>query len=177
VKSPDRAIPILDRTPDVLRAMLAGLGEEYTHANYGPGTFSPFDVVGHLIHADRTNWIPRIRFVLERGESAPFEAFDRYAHVEASRGKSMGALLDEFASVRSGSIGALRRLGMSEERCAALGTHPEIGRVSVGNLLAAWVVHDLHHTAQVCKAMSRQRAEDVGPFRTFLGILNDPKPS
>ena len=159
----ERSVEVLRRTPGVLRALLGGLSDFWARSNYGEKTFSPFDVVGHLIHAERTNWMTRVRFILEYGEARPFPAFDRYAMYEVSQGKSMAELLDTFA--------ALRETNLTPEMLDAHGTHPDLGPVTVHQLLAAWVVHDLGHTHQVVKAMAFQYRDDVGPWRAALTIL------
>jgi hypothetical protein len=140
------------------------------HGRYGEKTFSPFDVVGHLIHADRTNWMTRLRVILESGETRPFPAFDRYAMYAADEGKPIDELLRTFAAVRGGNVGDLESLDLT----AALyrrGTHPALGPVTLRQLLASWVVHDLGHTDQVAKAMAFQYRDDVGPWAAYLTIL------
>src|SRR5262245_46192376 len=138
----ERSIEVLQRTPDVLRALLGGVSDFWSRNNYGPDTFSPFDVVGHLIHAERTNWMTRMRVMLEHGEAQPFPPFDRYAMYEASKGKSMAELLETFASLRAKNLEDLQRLALTPESLEIRGTHPQIGRVTLGNLIAAWAVHD-----------------------------------
>jgi hypothetical protein len=167
----ERSVEVLERTPTVLSALLGGLSDFWSLGNYGEGTFSPFDVVGHLIHADRTNWLPRIRLVLERGKSEPLPAFDRYAMYQASRGKTTDDLLAEFASLRAASLGELRALDLTPQKLALRGTHPQLGAVTVGQLIAAWAVHDLGHLHQVARAMAFQHRDQVGPFRELLTIL------
>ena len=169
--SVERSVDVLERTPGVLRAMLGSLGDEWTRSNYGEGTFSPFDVVGHLIHAERTNWMTRLRMILEEGERRPFEAFDRYAMFEGSAGRSIGELLDAFAAARSRSIAQLRRLRLTADMLGRRGTHPNLGGVTARQLIAAWVVHDLGHTHQIAKAMAYQYRDEVGPWRELLTIL------
>ena len=165
------AIEVLQRTPVALRALLGGLGDHWTRGNYGEATFSPFDVVGHLIHAERTNWIPRLHVIVEHGETKPFPPFDRYAMYEASSGKSMGALLETFAALRAKNLNDLRTLVLSPADLDRRGTHPELGAVTLRQLIAAWVVHDLDHTHQVVKAMAFQYRDAVGPWRQYLSIL------
>jgi hypothetical protein len=167
----EKSIEILQRTPDVLRASLGGLSDGWTLSNYGDGTFSPFDVVGHLIHADRTNWMTRLRVILEHGETTPFPPFDRYAMYEASRGKSMADLLQTFATLRAKNLDDLRALNLTPEKLELCGTHPDLGGVTLRQLIAAWVVHDLGHTHQIVKAMAFQYYADVGPWRKYLSIL------
>ncbi len=167
----DEAIEVLSRTPAVLEAMLGGLSDPWVQNNYGEKTFSPFDVVGHLIHGERVDWIPRARIILEHGERKPFEPFDRYAMYEASRGKSMGELLHTFAELRAKNLDALRAMDISPEQLALRGTHPELGPVTLENLLATWVAHDLNHIHQIAKSMAFQYREGVGPWREYLTVL------
>lgn len=166
----ETALAPLERTPAVLRAMLAGLDDRWTMANYGEATFSPFDVVGHLLHGERTDWMPRVRHILS-GDARPFSPFDRYAMRESSRGQTLGALLDDFDAARAKSLAELRGLGLTADRLGLPGVHPAFGRVTLGQLLAAWVVHDLHHIAQIARGMAFQMKDDVGPWREYLGIL------
>ncbi|HWB20086.1 MAG TPA: DinB family protein [Phycisphaerales bacterium] len=167
----NEAIVLLARTPSVLRAMLHGLPDHWQRSNYGDKTFSPFDVVGHLIHADQTNWLARLNHILANGPTKPFPPFDRYAMFESSKDKSMADLLDELDSVRKGSLQSLHNLHLREAQLDHPGLHPELGRVTAKQLLASWVTHDLHHTAQICKAMARQYRDEVGPWRQYISIL------
>jgi hypothetical protein len=166
---PSRAV--LSRTPAVLRALLAGLGPQWTHANDGPDRFSPFDVVGHLIHGERTDWLPRTRWIREKGAREPFPPFDRFAQAHESRGKTLGQLLDEFEGLRGASLGELAALKLTEQDLDAPGMHPTLGAVTLRQLLATWVVHDLNHVAQIARAMAFQYKDEVGPWRAFLPIL------
>jgi hypothetical protein len=168
------AVAVLERTPTALRGMLAGLPERWVLADEGPGTFSPRDVVGHLIHGEETDWIPRMRIILEHGESVPFTPFDRFAFRTASMGYTTDALLDRFAALRAESLDALRSLALDEAALARTGTHPGLGRVTLRQLFAAWVVHDLGHVKQVARAMARQYTTAVGPWREYLSILDRP---
>lgn len=166
-----QAAAVLGRTPLALRGLLGGLGDSWCLSNYGEGTFSPFDVVGHLIEADETNWLTRVRFILERGEAAPIPAFDRYAMIEKNRGRSMEELLERFAVVRGKKVLELLGLGLTEEALGRRGVHPQLGVVTVRQVLAAWVVHDLGHTHQIAKSMAWQYRAAVGPFAELLTIL------
>ncbi|MFN0009874.1 MAG: DinB family protein [Planctomycetota bacterium] len=168
------AIEVLGRTPAAIAGMLSGLGQAWTHANYGEATFSPFDVVGHLIHGEKTDWIPRLRIILEHGEGRPFDPFDRFAQTEASRGKTMQNLLDEFARLRAENLSILRALRLTEAQLSRTGMHPALGRVTASELIATWVVHDLNHLKQIAKAMSHQYRDLVGPWREYLPILTRP---
>ena len=167
----ERSIEVLERTPAVLRALLGGVSSFWALSNYGPDTFGPFDVVGHLIHGERTNWMVRLHMILEHGEMQPFPAFDRYAMYEASNGKSMADLLDMFVAERAKNLDDLKALGLTPEKLGRRGTHPQLGTVTLGNLVAAWAVHDLGHTHQVVKAMAFQYRDEVGPWREYLTIL------
>lgn len=168
------AIAILERTPRVLRAWLAGLPREWTHSNYGEDTFSPFDVVGHLIHGESNDWIPRARIILEHGTARPFDKYDRYAQFEASRGKSMDTLLDEFDAARAKSLAALKNMNLTQQQLQLRGMHPALGEVALSQLLATWVAHDLNHLAQIAKCMATQYEHAVGPWREYLGVLKTP---
>jgi len=165
------ACEVLERTPRVLRAWLAGLSPCWTHSDYGPDTFSPFDVVGHLIHGEKADWIARARLIIEHGPRRPFDPYDRYAQFEESRGKSLGELLDEFERLRAGNLGALRGLEITPEKLRLRGTHPALGPVTLEQLLATWVAHDLNHLGQIAKAMATQYEQAVGPWREYLSIL------
>ncbi len=170
----DHALEILQRTPRVLRTWLEGLSREWTHTDYGEGTFTPFDVIGHLIHGERTDWIARARIILEHGPARPFDAYDRYAQFEESRGKTLSQLLDEFEQLRAENIAALRAMAPTSEQLAARGMHPRLGSVTLENLLATWVAHDLNHIAQIAKCMATLYDAAVGPWRQYLTILRTP---
>jgi hypothetical protein len=166
------ALPILERTPATLRTMLAGLPPEWTDANEGPETWSAFDVVGHLIHGERTDWIPRARTILEQGRSRPFEPFDRFAQFRDSAGKSLAELLDEFARLRAGSLATLTGWKLTDAQLSLEGEHPTFGAVTLRQLLATWTAHDLSHIAQISRVMTRQYRDAVGPWRAFLPIMD-----
>jgi hypothetical protein len=172
-----RVIEVLERTPGVLRALLEGLSEPWLRGNEGPDTFSPFDVVGHLIHGEETDWIPRARIILEHGESRPFTPFDRFAFYEKSRGKSLTELLSTFETLRAQNLETLRRLELTPETLDRKGTHPELGPVTLRQLLATWCTHDLGHLGQIARAMARQQRHEVGPWAAFLRILESSTPS
>ena len=171
---PQGAIAVLERTPAALRGMLAGLSDRWLLASEGPDTFSPRDVIGHLIHGEETDWIPRMRIILDHGESVPFTPFDRFAFRTASVGHTTDALLDRFAQLRADNLRALRALDLDEAALARTGMHPGLGRVTLAQLFAAWVVHDLGHVKQVARVMARQYAAAVGPWREYLTILDRP---
>jgi hypothetical protein len=167
----DEAQEVLAGTPDVLNALLRGKSEIWLHCRKTAESFSPVDVVGHLIHADKTNWIPRARQILSGRGSVTFEPFDRFDFQGLLAGKTVEGLLDAFAEGRRESLGALRDLGVGVGELELKGTHPEFGAVTLGNLLATWVVHDLGHVSQVVRTMAGAYGEAVGPWRAYLGIL------
>ena len=169
-----QAIEVLRATPGVLRAMLSGLSEPWIRNDYGDGTFSPFDVVGHLIHGEKTDWMVRLRIILEHGEARPFDPYDRYAQFEASRGRTLAQLLDEFERLRRENLAELRAIALGRQQLAKRGTHPRLGSVTAENLLATWVAHDLNHIAQIAKCAATQYEQAVGPWREYLGILKTP---
>jgi hypothetical protein len=166
------AIAVLERTPAAFRALLAGLPSVWTVPNEGPDTFSAFDNLGHLVHGERTDWIPRARIILEHGRARPFEPFDRFAQAHESRGKSVSDLLDELATLRAQNLDTLRRWGLTARELALEGEHPALGRVTLAQLLATWVAHDLGHLAQTSRVMAKQYRYEVGPWRAYLPILD-----
>lgn len=168
----DHAKEVLGRTPAVLNALLRRLPDEWVAAGEGPESWSPFDVVGHLIHGEETDWIPRARVILEHGEGRAFEPFDRFAMFEASRGKSLGELLDRFEQLRAESLRELEGMHLTPELLGRRGRHPELGVVTLGQLLSTWVVHDLGHVGQVVRVMAKQYGEAVGPWRAYLPVLS-----
>ena len=164
-------ISLLARTPAALDALLRDLPEMWTLRNEGEKTMSAFDVVGHLINGERTNWMPRARMVLQFGETRTFEPFDRWGQVRESQGKSLGQLLDEFAGLRSESLNALRALNLRPEDLKRRGRHPALGVVTLSELLATWAAHDLTHLHQISRIMAHQYREAVGPWSVNLGVL------
>lgn len=167
----DEAIELLERTPVVLRALMQDLPAAWLECDEGPGTFSPREVVAHLIQGELHDWIPRARRVLEHGVDAPFEPFDRFAHRESHARTAVPALLDEFALLRARNLDALRSLPIGAADLEREGMHPDLGPVTLGQLLATWVAHDLTHLAQVARVMARRYEDEVGPWRAYLGIL------
>jgi hypothetical protein len=165
------AVPVLARTPGVLREWLIDLPERWTSATEGPDTWSPFDVVGHLIHGERADWIPRTEHILRHGDKVPFETFDREAMFEASRGRSLTELLDTFEALRRDSLARLAALRLTEADLSRRGRHPQLGSVTLGQHLATWVAHDMSHLAQVVRTMARQYTEAVGPWVAYLSVL------
>ncbi len=167
------ATVVLERTPPTLTAMLTGLPDEWLHANEGPETFSPFAVVGHLIDAERSNWLVRARQVLTSGATEPLRAFDRYQHRERDAGRSIDELLAEFTTIRTVNLAILRGWNLSAEQLALPATHPALGPTTLAELLAAWVVHDLGHVAQVARVLAKRYGTAIGPWRRFLPIVDD----
>lgn len=164
-------IALLTRTPAALNALLRDLPEQWTHTNEGQATWSAFDVMGHLIHAEITDWMPRVRMILEAGESRAFEPFDRFAQERASKSKSLAQLLDEFDRLRSENLGQLRALNLKENDLNRRGRHPELGAVTLSQLLATWAAHDLTHLHQISRIMAYQYRQAVGPWSRFLGVM------
>jgi len=165
------ATQILQQTPVTLNAMIGGVPLAWMKANEGSGTWSCYDIVGHLIHGELTDWVPRARIILEHGEARAFEPFDRFAQFREDQGRTIAALLDQFAFLRSENLAALQTLKLTEEDLARRGTHPELGAVTLGQLLSAWVVHDLSHLSQVARVIAKQYAQEVGPWRAYMSIL------
>ena len=166
------ATAILTRTPAVVDAMLRGLPDGWVRANEGEATWSPFDVVGHLIHGERTDWIPRARIILEHGEARGFDPFDRFAQFTASEGRTLASLLDEFANARRDSLRELEAFRLTEADLDRRGRHPQLGNVTLRQLLATWVAHDLDHVVQIARVLARQYSEEVGPWRAYLRIIS-----
>lgn len=164
-------VGVLERTPGVLRALLQGLPEPWLGKHEGPDAFSPREVVGHLVHGERTDWIPRLRVILEHGASRPFEPFDRQGYRDADR-MPVASLLDELETLRRASLEALAQSGLTTADLAREGRHPDFGVVTLGQLLATWAVHDLNHIGQIVRVMSAGYAAAVGPWKQYLGILN-----
>jgi uncharacterized damage-inducible protein DinB len=168
----DRAVELLSRTPATLRALLVGVSDAWARSDEGPETWSPVVTVGHMTFAEEVNWIPRARVILEHGESRAFEAFDRFAQFERYKSLSLEALLDTFAARRRESLAALAAMQLTPERLALRGTHPDLGAVTLGQLLATWTVHDMNHTGQIVQTLAKQYREAIGPFRRFLPIVD-----
>jgi hypothetical protein len=169
----EQAIEILSRTPRALSVLLVDLSDEWIFASEGGQTWNAFDVVGHLIHGEKTDWIVRMKIILDHGASVPFEPFDRFSQQSDSVGKSMDDLLEEFADLRSKSVETLREMMIASNLLDRTGLHPELGIVTLRQLLSAWVVHDLGHIAQIARVMSKRYMEDVGPWYEYMNILHD----
>ena len=168
----DKSYQILERTPAVLKTLLGNLDADWIMNNEGPETFSSYDVVGHLIHGEKTDWKERITRILEYGNTKGFDVFDRFAHYTDSRGKSFEQLLDEFKQLRNENIFWLKSLQLSAADLNKKGLHPVLGEVTLKNLLATWVAHDLTHIAQITRVMAKQYKEEMGPWPEFFRILN-----
>lgn len=172
----EEALALLERTPAVLRALLDGLPEAWVRATDGPGAWSAYDVVGHLIHGERTDWIPRVRHILEKGEREPFPPFDREAMFAASGEKTLAELLERFEELRGENLAALRALRLGEGALERTGIHPGLGRVTLGQHLATWVVHDLGHLRQIAQTMGRRYGEAIGPWRAYFSMFSGEDP-
>jgi len=165
------AISLLTRTPAALNTLLRDLPETWTRRNEGEGTWSLFDIVGHLIHGEHTDWIPRAKIILQFGESKPFEPFDREGFAREIQNKSLPQLLDEFARIRSENLDQLRALNLKRQDLERRGQHPALGVVTLSQLLATWAAHDLTHLHQISRVMADQYRDAVGPWSKFLGVL------
>jgi hypothetical protein len=167
-----QAVEILERTPGVLSAQLYGLSDDWIMNNEGPETFSPYDVVGHMIHGEKTDWTERIKRIMEHGNTKAFDIFDRFAMYEESKGKSMQQLLQEFESLRKNNITWFKGLQLTEADLDKPGLHPILGDVTLRNLVSTWVIHDLIHIAQITRVMAKQYKEEMGPWVEFFRIMN-----
>jgi hypothetical protein len=169
----DRSLDLLARTPHVLRALLAGLEEEWLRADEGPGTYSTLDVIGHIVHGEDTDWIPRVEHVLEHGERTPFEPFDRDGMRARYGGRTLAELLALFEERRADSLARLTTLALAPRDLERPGRHPDLGPVTLGQLLSTWVVHDLAHLAQIARVLAKARANEIGPWRAYFRVLAD----
>lgn len=167
----EKALEILERTPAVLNSLLINLDEQWTQNNEGENTWSPFDIIGHLIHGEKTDWVPRTKIILAHGPDQPFEPFDRFAQYEISKGKTLSELLQEFEQLRKQNLEEFKSLDIVSN-LNKKGMHPELGEVTLSNLLSAWVVHDLGHISQLTRVMAKQYKDEVGVWTKYLGILN-----
>jgi hypothetical protein len=165
------ATPVLTRTPTTLSALLRGLPRVWMSCNEGKDSWNAFDIVGHLIVGERTDWMPRVRIVLENGEARPFDPFDRFEQLKQSQEKSMEQLLDDFARLRTENLAALRALNLQPGDLTRRGKHPALGVVTLSELLATWVVHDLTHMHQLSRVMAHRYRDAVGPWSAYLGVL------
>ena len=165
------SIQILSSTPSVLKTWLGDLSESWTQSNEGPETWSPFDVLGHLIHGDKTDWIPRLQIILSDDEDKNFTPFDRFAQEKESVGKSMTDLLTEFESLRKNNIESLSSLALNEDDLLKTGIHPEFGEVNAKQLLSTWTIHDLAHIYQIARVMGNQYADEAGPWKNYIRMI------
>ncbi|HSP06368.1 MAG TPA: DinB family protein [Acidobacteriota bacterium] len=166
------AIPVLERTPQVLRALLTGLPAAWLRGTEGKETWSAYQILGHLIHGEKTDWIPRTRMILEHGESRTFVPFDRTAMLKQPQDLPLAEMLDEFDSLRTANIKILKGLKLDEQQIGRKGRHPDFGPVTLEQLITTWVVHDLGHLAQITRVMAKQYTDEVGPWRAFLPVLD-----
>ena len=167
------AIQILERTPFVVEAMLRNIDSQWILYNEGGETWSPFDIIGHYIHGEKTDWVPRMNIILSNDPDKHFTPFDRFAQFSDSKGKSIDVLLDEFKKLRSENLEQIRQVEFTEDLLNRTGSHPKFGTVTLKQLLASWVVHDLTHIYQISRVMAKQYEKEVGPWKEFLGVLND----
>lgn len=167
------ALQVLGRTPATLRALLGDVSPSWERGTEGPNTFSPFDNVGHLIDGEETDWMPRARIILAQGKNRRFEPYDRFRHKARNVNRTLASLLDEFAKLRDDNLRVLRSWSLTDTQLELLGEHPSLGPVSLRQLLAAWVVHDLGHIAQVARVMAKQYRAEVGPWVPYLPVLTD----
>lgn len=168
----DHSIALLARTPAALDALLRGLPDSLTLRNEGENTWSPFDIIGHLIHCERTDWLPRTKWLLQYGDTQPFPPFDRFGHVRGSQGKTLPQLLDEFAQLRSKNLAELRAMNLQSGDLARPGLHPALGQLTLSDLIAAWATHDLNHIHQLSRVMATQYRDSIGPFTKFMGVMH-----
>ena len=166
------AVAILARTPNALDALLRGLPEGWIVAHEGGETWNPFDVMGHLIHGERTDWVPRAKIILEHGEGRAFDKFDRFAQFAVSEGRTLPSLLEEFAALRQENLRELATMRLTDADLDRRGRHPELGLVTLRQLLATWVAHDLDHVVQIARVLARQYSDEVGPWRAYLRIIS-----
>lgn len=169
----EHALEVLQRTPATLHTLLHGLSAQWTYASEGDDSWSPYDVIGHLIHGEETDWIPRLKILLAHGEARAFDPFERTAFYEKSKGKSLEELLDTFVALRAKNLETLRELHLQPKDFALQGAHPAFGPVTLKQLLATWVVHDLGHVRQIARVMAKQYKNEVGPWREYLSILSE----
>lgn len=169
----NEAIQVLETTPSVLTVLFHDLPENWRDAREGPDTWSPVDILGHLIHGEKTNWITRARIILEEGTSRPFPPFDRFAQFEESEEKSVPVLLDEFTQLRAQNVKFLKRQELTDADYAKTGLHPDLGEVTLKQLLSTWVVHDLSHLRQVARVLAKQYKGEIGPWETYLPVVHE----
>jgi uncharacterized damage-inducible protein DinB len=167
-----KALEILEQTPKTLNSFLGNLSDEWIHNNEGENTWSPYDIVGHLIHGEKTDWVPRLKIILSNSKNKTFAPFDRFAQFEASKDKTITQLLNEFATLRHKNLTIVKQLNLSKVQLQLKGTHPEFGEVNLSQLISTWVTHDLGHIAQISRVMAKQYKTEVGPWTAYISILN-----
>ncbi len=167
------ALEILERTPAVLISLLSGLSDRWIYNNEGGESWNPYDIVGHMIHGEKKDWIRRAKIILEYGEEKPFEPFDRFAQFKESEGKTLNDLLEEFAKLRNENIDVLNKLNLNEIDFNKNGFHPEFGKVTLKQLLSSWAVHDLSHIRQISRVMAKQYKNEIGPWEKYLPVMNE----
>lgn len=167
-----KSIEILERTPVVLKALLSNLSPDWTYSNEGGETWSPYEVIGHLIHCEKTDWIVRAQVILSEKEDKTFEPFDRFAHLKIGPEKSLEELLDEFQLLREKSLVALKSMEINEKKLGKTGIHPAFGEVTLAQLLSCWTAHDLGHIVQITRVMAKQYKDEVGPWIEYLSVLH-----
>ncbi|MBO6795439.1 MAG: DinB family protein [Balneolaceae bacterium] len=172
VFSLSKSLEILERTPIVLRHLLGDLSEEWLHENEGPKTWSPYEVLGHLIEGEKTDWMVRLRIILSDNPDKTFEPFDRFAHLNKETNPSVSVLLEEFEALRTQNLAELKALALSNQDLDKTGIHPEFGAVTIRELLSSWVVHDLGHIAQISRVMAKQYSTEVGLWVKYMRILD-----
>lgn len=165
-------IALLARTPAALNTLLRDLPDTWTHSNEGENTWTVYEVIGHLSHGERTDWLPRVKRILESGDTRPFEPFDRFAQARESAGKTLPQLLDEFAELRAQSLDAVRAFNLTPADLGRPGRHPALGPVTLSQLLATWAAHDMTHLHQISRILAFQYRDEVGPWKKFLGVLD-----
>jgi len=168
----DRTLEILECTPQILKSYLENLSDDWIFCNEGGESWSAFDIVGHLIHGEKTDWIPRLKIILSDSENKTFEPYDRFAQFEESKGKTLSQLLSEFLKLRAQNLNYLKSLNITEDELNKKAIHPELEEVSLKNLLATWVTHDLGHIAQISRVMAKQYKKEVGPWVKYISVLN-----
>lgn len=167
----NNSLEILKRTPLALHSLLYDVNEQWSNSNEGINTWSPFDVVGHLIHCEEFDWIPRIKIILSNNDIKKFEPLDRFAQIQKNKGKSLNQLLDEFVKIRYASLESLKSLNITEEQLSKIAIHPELGTVTLSQLISTWVGHDLNHTAQIARILAAQYKDEVGPWVKYMRVL------
>lgn len=173
IKELAETVEILERTPKTLTTLLHDLSPHWTHENEGPDTWSPYDVMGHLVNAEKSLWLVRINSILEQNKNEQFDPFNRFAHFETSKGHSLESLLSIFSNLREHNIQALHQLNLTEEHLDRIGFHPEFGKVKLRELVATWVVHDLSHIRQIVRTMAKQYETKVGPWKAYLSVFKE----